>query len=308
MLQDYGVSPASERVTVTVDGRELSVSNLAKPMYPATGFTKGELIDYYAKIAAVMLPHLRGRPVTTKRFPNGVTAGSFIEKNVPKHAARLGPHRRARAASPRVRTRTSMPSWTTSPRWSGSRTSPRSSSTRRCGGSTPQASRSDRTSSSSTSTRARRQRSSSAARSPCSCRSGCPATTSRCARRRAVRRDFSSTAALGRRGWTGDEVNAFAHDVAEAVGEGPGRPRRLAHDESTAQREDPHRLEPEQPCEDDRLAVLHAGTPGAVGVDSCHLGRGRASAPPVESRWVTSPQEVLKRVEKSGDLFAALLG
>jgi bifunctional non-homologous end joining protein LigD len=80
------VSPASERVTVTVEGRELSVSNLAKPMYPATGFTKGELIDYYAKIAPVMLGHLRGRPVTTKRFPNGVNAASFIEKNVPKHA------------------------------------------------------------------------------------------------------------------------------------------------------------------------------------------------------------------------------
>jgi bifunctional non-homologous end joining protein LigD len=80
------VSPANERVTVTVEGRELSLSNLAKPMYPSTGFTKGELIDYYAKIAPVMLPHLRGRPVTTKRFPNGVEAPSFIEKNVPRHA------------------------------------------------------------------------------------------------------------------------------------------------------------------------------------------------------------------------------
>jgi bifunctional non-homologous end joining protein LigD len=81
-----GVSPATERVPVTVDGRELSLSNLAKPMYPASGFTKGELIDYYAKIAPVALPHLRGRPVTTKRFPNGVEAPSFIEKNVPRHA------------------------------------------------------------------------------------------------------------------------------------------------------------------------------------------------------------------------------
>jgi len=80
------VSPPSERVPVTVDGRQLSLSNLHKPMYPATGFTKGELIDYYAKIAPVMLPHLRGRPVTTKRFPNGVDAPSFIEKNVPRHA------------------------------------------------------------------------------------------------------------------------------------------------------------------------------------------------------------------------------
>jgi bifunctional non-homologous end joining protein LigD len=80
------VSPKEERLIVTVDGRELSLSNLSKPMYPATGFTKGEVIDYYASIASVMVPHLRGRPVTTKRFPNGVTESSFIEKNVPRHA------------------------------------------------------------------------------------------------------------------------------------------------------------------------------------------------------------------------------
>jgi bifunctional non-homologous end joining protein LigD len=80
------VSPSDERVTVTIEGRELSLSNLAKPMYPATGFAKGELLDYYAKIAPVMLPHLRARPVTVKRFPNGVEASGFIEKNVPKHA------------------------------------------------------------------------------------------------------------------------------------------------------------------------------------------------------------------------------
>jgi bifunctional non-homologous end joining protein LigD len=80
------VSPKEERVTVTIEDRELSLSNLAKPMYPATGFTKGELLDYYAKIAPVMLPHLQGRPVTVKRFPNGVETSGFIEKNVPKHA------------------------------------------------------------------------------------------------------------------------------------------------------------------------------------------------------------------------------
>jgi bifunctional non-homologous end joining protein LigD len=80
------VSPKDERVIVTIEDRELSLSNLAKPMYPATGFTKGELLDYYAKIASVMLPHLQGRPVTVKRFPNGVETSGFIEKNVPKHA------------------------------------------------------------------------------------------------------------------------------------------------------------------------------------------------------------------------------
>ncbi|MGD0084867.1 MAG: non-homologous end-joining DNA ligase [Acidimicrobiales bacterium] len=80
------MSTSAERTRVTIDGRELSLSNLDKPMYPATGFTKGELLDYYAKIAPVMLPHLRGRPVTVKRFPNGVEAAGFIEKNVPRHA------------------------------------------------------------------------------------------------------------------------------------------------------------------------------------------------------------------------------
>jgi bifunctional non-homologous end joining protein LigD len=54
-------------------------------MYPATGFTKGEVIDYYARIAPVMLPHLAGRPITLKRYPNGVDGQSFYEKNCPKH-------------------------------------------------------------------------------------------------------------------------------------------------------------------------------------------------------------------------------
>ena len=80
------VSPAPERLAVTIGGREFSVSNLDKVMYPVTGFNKAELIDYYAKIAPVMLPHLAGRPVTVKRFPNGVESQGFIEKNVPRHA------------------------------------------------------------------------------------------------------------------------------------------------------------------------------------------------------------------------------
>jgi len=71
--------------TVEVDGRQLSLSNLDKVMYPATGFTKGQVIDYYARIAPVMLPHLRGRPITLKRYPNGVEGQFFYEKNCPKH-------------------------------------------------------------------------------------------------------------------------------------------------------------------------------------------------------------------------------
>jgi bifunctional non-homologous end joining protein LigD len=71
--------------TVEVDGRELSLTNLDKVMYPATGFTKGEVIDYYARIAPTMLPHISGRPMTLKRYPEGIDAGHFFEKRCPKH-------------------------------------------------------------------------------------------------------------------------------------------------------------------------------------------------------------------------------
>ncbi|HEY0276929.1 MAG TPA: non-homologous end-joining DNA ligase [Solirubrobacterales bacterium] len=68
-----------------VGERELAVSNLDKVLYPATGFTKGDLIDAYTDLAAVLLPHLRGRPVTLKRYPDGVEGKFFYEKRSPKH-------------------------------------------------------------------------------------------------------------------------------------------------------------------------------------------------------------------------------
>jgi bifunctional non-homologous end joining protein LigD len=71
----------AERVTVRVDGRQLSLSNLDKVLYPQTGFTKGEVIDYYTRIAPVLLPHLLHRPLTIKRYPNGVDGPFFFEKN-----------------------------------------------------------------------------------------------------------------------------------------------------------------------------------------------------------------------------------
>ena len=73
------------RVDVEVAGRTLSLSNLDKVLYPVTGTTKGQVIDHYARVAPVLLPHLRGRPVTLLRFPNGVDAPSFFEKNAPSH-------------------------------------------------------------------------------------------------------------------------------------------------------------------------------------------------------------------------------
>jgi bifunctional non-homologous end joining protein LigD len=68
-----------------VGDRELTVSNLDKVLYPEVGFTKGDLIDAYADLAEVLLPHLRGRPVTLKRYPDGVEGKFFYEKRSPKH-------------------------------------------------------------------------------------------------------------------------------------------------------------------------------------------------------------------------------
>ncbi len=78
------MSPA-ERAEVSVAGRTLSLSNLDKVLYPATGFTKGQIVDYYARIAPVMLSHLAHRPITLKRYPNGVDSKFFFEKNCPSH-------------------------------------------------------------------------------------------------------------------------------------------------------------------------------------------------------------------------------
>ena len=89
----------------TIGGRELAVSNLDKVLFPQTGFTKGQLIDYYVRIADVMLPHLKGRPLTMKRFPDGVDAKSS-----------------SRSTSPRMRPTGSSPS--PCPRLTGTRRSP----------------------------------------------------------------------------------------------------------------------------------------------------------------------------------------
>jgi bifunctional non-homologous end joining protein LigD len=77
--------PPARRVSVEVEGRELSLSNLDKVMFPAVGFTKGQVIDYYTRIAPALLPHLRDRPLTLKRYPNGVEGGHFYEKQCPAH-------------------------------------------------------------------------------------------------------------------------------------------------------------------------------------------------------------------------------
>jgi bifunctional non-homologous end joining protein LigD len=71
--------------TIEVQGKHLKLSNLEKVLYPATGFTKQQLIDYYVRIAPALIPHLAGRPLTRKRYPNGVDEEFFYEKNAPVH-------------------------------------------------------------------------------------------------------------------------------------------------------------------------------------------------------------------------------
>ena len=71
--------------TVEIQGRRLELSNLEKVLYPAAGFTKGQVIDYYVRIAPFLLPHLKDRPLTMKRYPGGVSDQFFYEKNCPKH-------------------------------------------------------------------------------------------------------------------------------------------------------------------------------------------------------------------------------
>ncbi len=75
---------AGEEIRVDVEGRTLGLSNLGKVLYPQTGTTKGEVINYYAQVAPVMLPHLTNRAVTRVRWPHGVAGNSFFEKNAPQ--------------------------------------------------------------------------------------------------------------------------------------------------------------------------------------------------------------------------------
>src|SRR5271166_3897029 len=70
---------------VEVEGRKLSLANLEKVLYPAAGFAKGQVVDFYVRIAPALLPHLAGRPLTMKRYPGGVDREYFCEKNAPMH-------------------------------------------------------------------------------------------------------------------------------------------------------------------------------------------------------------------------------
>lgn len=74
-----------QSTVVEIEGKHLKLTNLDKVLYPATGFTKGQVIDYYARIAPVLVPHLKDKPLTLKRYPGGVDEEFFFEKNATKH-------------------------------------------------------------------------------------------------------------------------------------------------------------------------------------------------------------------------------
>ena len=76
---------AKKETVIEIEGKHLKLSNLDKVLYPAAGFTKGQVIDYFVRIAPVLIPHLEGRPLTMKRYPEGVDGMFFYEKNCPKH-------------------------------------------------------------------------------------------------------------------------------------------------------------------------------------------------------------------------------
>jgi bifunctional non-homologous end joining protein LigD len=85
MLRHPSYKGLKERDDALVERPDLKFSNLDKVLYPAVGFTKGQVIDYYRAIAPAILPHLAGRPLTRKRYPNGVEGQFFYEKNCPSH-------------------------------------------------------------------------------------------------------------------------------------------------------------------------------------------------------------------------------
>jgi bifunctional non-homologous end joining protein LigD len=75
----------ASKTELVVEDRKIPVSNLDKVLYPKVGFTKGQVIDYYIRVAPVLLPHLKDRPLTMKRYPDGVEGEFFYEKNCPEH-------------------------------------------------------------------------------------------------------------------------------------------------------------------------------------------------------------------------------
>jgi len=86
---------AKQESTIEVAGRQIKLSSLDKVLYPKAGFTKGQVVDYMVRIAPVLLPHLAGRPLTLKRYPEGVEGLFFLRKELSQTQTRLGQDRKS---------------------------------------------------------------------------------------------------------------------------------------------------------------------------------------------------------------------
>ena len=178
-----------KKARLLVGDRELTVSNLTKVLYPAVGFTKGELIDAYADLAEVLLPHLRGRPVTLKRYPDGVEGKFFYEKRSPETPSRLGGDGADLVREPQGRDRLHADRRPAEPGLVGEPGEHRAAHLALPASTTSTAP----TRSSSTSTRAPPPTSSTAPASPCACAPSSPSSASTATRRPPARRASTST-------------------------------------------------------------------------------------------------------------------
>ena len=262
------MAPKRTAVTVEVDGHELELSNLEKVLYPS-GFTKGEVIDYYARIAPVALPHLRGRALTFKRFPNGTDTKGFFEKRCPA-TARSGSTSPSAPATARAASSTAAS--TRRRRWSGPPTWPPSSCTRRWRwpptSSTPRAVVFDfdpgpNTDIADCCAIALRVRDVLAAVEL----EGCCKTSGS--------KGMQLYVPLNTPGVTHEAAAEFALAVGQVLEKQLPEAGHDGDGQGGAAGEDLRRLEPERPPQDDDRAVLAARPSGADGVDAGVVGRGR---------------------------------
>ena len=299
-------TPRSNSVRTMVAGRELTLSNLDKVMYPESGFTKGQLIEYYSLIAPVMLPHLKDRPLTMKRYPDGVEGQSFFEKHVPERMPPNGcgtsrcrpPTRDGRRLHRDLRP--PRPGLGGQP---GHHRVPCPALAESDGGASFPA---PRITWSSISTRERARPSSSAARwrgpSPT-----CWTTRNLESLRQDERVQGPPALRAGRNRSTWERVREDARQIATALERDRPGPGRVQHAQEPAGQQGAHRLEPEPPGQDDGCRLLAAGPPrpdGSTPVTWEEVGRCAAEADAGLLRFTAA--DVLARVEELGDLFAPL--
>ena len=328
-MPEAGKAYQADKIAVQVDGRSLALTNLAKVLYPADGFTKAEVLDYYQRISPVLLPHIAGRPMTLRRFPHGVGDLSFFEKHAPAH--RPDWVRTEEVVSHSSRSRSpgetisylvidDLPSliWVVNlaalelhvPMWrfAGSGTGSAAGAGRHRHRPAPPAL-----------TAAEAYGSAEPDLLVFDLDPGAPATIVECCRvaealRPALEADGlrplpKTSGGKGLQlyaplsGRTAEQASELALGVRAAVRARAAPAGRVADDEVGPAGQGPHRLVAEQRVQDHDRALLAARPRPAHGLDPGHLGRGRRLPRSVADLTFTAP-DVLARVEAHGDLFA----